>query len=494
MFPLFICAQRQNSVWVFGDSAGINFNINTTVPISSGMDGKGSCVSISDTSGQLLFYAYTRSGISAAYTGRVCNSLHQEMQNGDSIMGGGLYNEMVIAPFPERKLYYLFSVGVTYVPTQGCYYSLISMEPNGGLGEVLQKNVQVNNFRNGDCITAVKHANGRDWWVFSKYSDLDQTTYNRFYIYLVTADSVYPPIIQDLNNSMDCDFQKIVFNKEGSRFMQLNARGFMCEYDFDRCTGIISNPSLIYPEIPGAGLGRYFFDGAYSYDATRFYASTTRWTTLTDSTYIFQFDLTSPNVSSTCDTIFTTVFPTVGGVLRLAPDRRIYHTSWYFAAFPFYPYTDSVRNIYNQNLTVINYPDSLGTACDIQPFSYYLAGKRSYAGLPNNPDYSLGAVTGSACDSLMVGVDDHSAISSAALKVFYHPSWQVAYINSSGLRGNKYRCEIRSIDGRIIYDSEGMLSSVYFTQDINMSAFANGVYIVNFVTDKERLAVKFVKY
>ena len=50
-------AQNQNSVWIFGDSAGIDFsNLNNPVPVFSGMDERGSCASIADTSGNLLFY------------------------------------------------------------------------------------------------------------------------------------------------------------------------------------------------------------------------------------------------------------------------------------------------------------------------------------------------------------------------------------------------------------------------------------------------------
>lgn len=54
-------AQNRNSVWVFGDSSLVDFgNAGSPVTGVSGMDGRGSCVSISDTSGSLLFYAFTR--------------------------------------------------------------------------------------------------------------------------------------------------------------------------------------------------------------------------------------------------------------------------------------------------------------------------------------------------------------------------------------------------------------------------------------------------
>ncbi|MBL0340462.1 MAG: hypothetical protein IPP71_05755 [Bacteroidetes bacterium] len=49
-------AQNRNMVWTFGDSAGIDFtNIQNPIPIATGIDGRGSCVSISDTLGELIF-------------------------------------------------------------------------------------------------------------------------------------------------------------------------------------------------------------------------------------------------------------------------------------------------------------------------------------------------------------------------------------------------------------------------------------------------------
>jgi len=53
-------AQNKNSIWCFGDSAGINFsNINNPVPFTSSVEGRGSCVSIADNNGNLLFYSNT---------------------------------------------------------------------------------------------------------------------------------------------------------------------------------------------------------------------------------------------------------------------------------------------------------------------------------------------------------------------------------------------------------------------------------------------------
>src|SRR4051812_29126241 len=77
----------------------------------------------------------------------------------------------------------------------------------------------------------------------------------------------------------------------------------------------------------------------------------------------------------------------------------------------FYPFPDSVYNSINMNLCVINNPDSLGQACDFQPHSFYLGGYRSYAGLPNNPQYDLGPVIGSGCDTITSTINVESQLS-----------------------------------------------------------------------------------
>jgi hypothetical protein len=42
-------------------------------------------------------------------------------------------------------------------------------------------------------------------------------------VFLVTDNTVHPPIIQDLNNAGDFDFHQLVFNSDGTRMMQTNS-------------------------------------------------------------------------------------------------------------------------------------------------------------------------------------------------------------------------------------------------------------------------------
>ncbi|MBK9637018.1 MAG: hypothetical protein IPO63_04080 [Bacteroidetes bacterium] len=92
-------------------------------------------------------------------------------------------------------------------------------------------------------------------------------------------------------------------------------------------------------------------------------------------------------------------------------------------------------NYINSNLSVINQPDSLGLACDFQPFSFYLGGARTYYGLPNNPDYELGAWVGSPCDTLTVGITENNQKEDVFFQSWYNPEWNMIHVNASKLKG-----------------------------------------------------------
>jgi len=296
---------------------------------------------------------------------------------------------------------------------------------NAGLGAVTQQNIKMNNERSADCLNAIKHGNGRDWWVINKFykPSSPNNHFNRFYTYLVQPDSIFAPITQDFNDASDYGFQKIIWHPNSDKFMLINAAGYIAEFNFDRCTGTITLDRTIFQE-QTTNYNRRFWEGAYSPNGDVFYTSTTV-AFSTDTFYIVQYDLSSTNIPSSCDTIdkIRNPVPVYPGALRLAPDNKIYLASWYGCnVFPYcYPYPDSVRNSFNENLTVINYPDSLGAACGYAPYSFYLGGKRTYVGLPNNPNYSLGPLVGSPCDTLL-SVISKDEVSNRNVQLSFYPN------------------------------------------------------------------------
>ncbi len=221
---------------------------------------------------------------------------------------------------------------------------------------------------------------------------------NMFYIYLVGQNGPALHHTQSLGGLHNDNGGHLLFNSSGDRLFHCTLQGLLQYFDFDRCTGLMSNVVIIENYHSSQPFPAYA-SIALSQDEQRLYTTTFTSASSTggyDSLY--QFDLASSNILSSKTPIFGMPNSTIGiGSLRSAPDGKIYIAS---AFENFYPYQDTSYNVYNTHLSVISYPDSLGLACDFQPFSFYLGGARTYYGLPNNPDYELGAWVGSPCDTL----------------------------------------------------------------------------------------------
>jgi hypothetical protein len=482
LFMLLFCftslAQNRNSIWCFGDSAGINFS-DTTNPIAftSSLDTRGTCVSICDSLGNLMFYANTRASVSDHST-LVWNSNHQIMQNGGSIEGSGWYNELCIIPMPgSNSRYYLFSAGVTGSP--GFYYSIIDLSFNNGLGKVVQKNIPLSSLRNWDAQSAIRHANGRDWWHITKeYATGGGTGNSLFHVRLITPIGIRDSL-QSLGLIEFGNGGNLTFSKLGDRLLFSSYNGFVEVMDFDRCTGILSNPIVVYnslnnPHISGS---------AFSPDGNMVYLSTSN-----GNSYLVQFDLTAPNIPNSVDTIASIVLPfEAGGSLRLAPDNKIYWACAWTNGINFnYPYADTMYHYENMNMSVINQPNVRGVGCDLSLYGFNLGGKRVYWGLPNNPDYSMGSIPGSPCDSLTNSVDD--LISRSDLIQIY-PSPFTKSISLHFDHAEKRRIEIYSTNGQLV-NSTTLFSA---GEDISLQELSAGIYLLKIIGEDSVIAKRVEK-
>jgi len=483
-------AQNRNSTWCFGDSAGINFsNINNPITFSTALDSRGSCVSISDTSGSLHFYANTRATVPGNTT-LVWNKLHQLMLNGDSVVGGGWYRELVITPAPDSdSLFYLFSAGVT--SSFGFYYSIIDMSQDGGNGAVVVKNVQLQstNFFAADGITAIKHGNGRDWWVVVRQLD---PANNEYFWYLVSPSGVTLDHTQNIGDIVYANAIRIEPSNDGSKIAVLCNKGFTAVYDFNRCDGLLTNEHILEQDyiVSSGDSFPWYWSCTFSPNNQLLYVNAIPFSfTTKPNGYLYQYNLNDPDPVATRILLDSTDVPESGRWVKLAPDGKIYVATIYEQPtfFP-YPYPDSVYNSINMNLGVINSPDSLGAGCDFQPYSFYLGGKRTYGCLPNNPNYELGALVGSSCDTLVSLTEPNSL--PATLSTYYHSGWEKAFINAQNLKGHVYKLQIYDLFGQLIYKTEGNFQPPYFTKEISLTGSASGTYIVRLETEKETLTEK----
>lgn len=476
-------AQYSNAIWCFGDSAGINFNNGTT--FNCNVKSRGSCVSISDSLGSLLCYAYTRATL-AGPTTKIYNGQHQLLLNGTNIIGQGWYRELTFVPFPDNdSLLYLFSVGVTNSSLTGLFYSLINYKNNGGLGEVISKNNQLLNYDACDGLTAIKHGNGRDWWVFFKKALVSN---NVIYRFLITPNGISNVMTQNIGSLSIANLERMSFNHFGNKLAIYNGASLLEVFDFDRCTGLLSNATTIHTETNTPEFAFQFSE--FSPNDSLLYVSTNN-----STSYLYQFNLNAGSIWNSriiIDSISN--ISEAGGDLKLAPDGKIYHARAYNDGVNFnYPYPDTVYNMYNTYLSVINNPDVPGMGCNFTPYSFYLDGNRTYWGLPNNPDYTLPRIAGSPCDTILFAGITPIASVKGSLMVTYINAWQILFLNAKNLKGRNVEIKIYDLNGRLVYDASKNNVGGYFTQDINCNLFTSGMYVVRLLTEKESLVSKFIK-
>ncbi|HPA31346.1 MAG TPA: T9SS type A sorting domain-containing protein, partial [Bacteroidia bacterium] len=150
--------------------------------------------------------------------------------------------------------------------------------------------------------------------------------------------------------------------------------------------------------------------------------------------------------------------------------------------------------MYNTYLSVVNYPDSMGADCDFQPYSFYLGGNRTYYGLPNNPNYGLGALAGSACDTLTGIVPTPSLpTKEGELNLYFDAGWQKLFVNGHHIKGSSCLLQVFDVSGKLVYSNQNKITPPYYTHDVNCQSLSKGMYLVSLQTDKEKLQGRFVK-
>lgn len=334
-------AQKQLSNWYFGNRVGLNFN---TTPPQVLNNGNGSavegCSTISDGSGNLLFYS---NGI------KVINKQHQIMANGDNILGDlSSTSNVVIVPLADNdSIYYLFTIGSAGQGLKGFKYSVVDMKRQGGLGEVVQKNM----FIDLDCyekLAAVRHCNKRDVWIVIRKWDTDE-----YDSYLLTSAGLSPvPVVSHtglvINGIPNNSIGALKFSVDGTKLAAVHSFQNDCVelMDFDNITGIISNPVVFKPNAVAAILTG-IYGAEFSPNGRLLYISSNN--SPTDPSTLYQFDISSMNATTILASkqVIAQTYPWLGGGLQLGPDKKIYYALWK-----------------DTSISVIEDPDVYGPGCN----------------------------------------------------------------------------------------------------------------------------------
>ena len=395
-------SQWHDAIWMYGQNDPVDprygtfyIDFNEMDPqlhvLNRDMNLDVTVATMCDSTGNLLFYT---NGIYLA------NFNHELMENGDSLNPGELtwqntnnglftFQSLINLPFPGHNLeYFLFHLKLDYDTEYGLavntlYSTLINMSQNGGKGKVIEKNVELLTHQTLGTITAVKHGNGRDWWIL--VSDFLGFYYK---VFLLSPEGVEFISDQDFNSIPSNIFGingTISFSNDGSRMAQYEVPlNNVTIYEFDRCLGLLSNPIEI--SLPNVTLG-----------AGQAFSPNGRFLYMVSSTFVMQLDLWANDIATSLDTVAIYdgfVDPSTSGLatrffaMQNGPDGRIYINT-----------TNATKYLH-----YIQFPNKKGDSCEVVQHGMELPFFNIFTS-PHFPNYRLGPLDGSPCDTL--GLDNH---------------------------------------------------------------------------------------
>jgi hypothetical protein len=198
-------SQNENSKWYFGNYAGLNFMTNPpSVLNNSNLDSQEACSSISDASGNLLFYT---DGVT------VYNPSNVVMANGSGLFGHQSMTQgaLIIKQPGNASLYYIFTVPSSSGNSgSGLCCSIVDMSLASGMGSVTVKNATVYSGPVTEKLNATKHCNGTDYWVMihdNNYTTSPYTPTSDFRAFLFTSAGINTTaVVSSIGTSVNTAF------------------------------------------------------------------------------------------------------------------------------------------------------------------------------------------------------------------------------------------------------------------------------------------------
>ena len=463
LLPVFCFSQRQGNIWYFGDHAGLDFNSGTPIAITNGAtynagaNGSEGTAVMSDSTGSLLFYTNGQ---------QIWNKNHQIMPHGDSILGNisSTQAALIVALPGSSQYFYNFTVddfnndNLKY----GFRYSIIDICADYGLGDVLpnQKNIKLLDTV-AEKLTAVRHFNGVDYWIIvhKYYSDA-------FYAYRLSSSGIIDTVISHIGSrhpnvsggqGVGAAIGELKASPNGNKLAIVNGNagnyGIAEYFDFDKSTGAVSN----FVDIQTNGNYQYY-GVSFSPDNSKLYIAC--WL---NANGIYQFDLNASGGNA--DSVKASkkqVSALTSYGMQLAVDGKIY--------------LERAGNS-GSYLSVINYPNNLGTSCNYKDSAIYLNGKACSMGLPNFIDsYDYSNSTFNCLTS--IATNNYSR----QVTVFPNPFNDILKINSSD-QSSTIELKLFDIRGLVVYSAPVKHNDIISVDKLN-----SGLYFYQ-VTDRSTKSI-----
>ena len=399
------------------------------------------------------------------------NKMHQKMAGTDSLTHGELAffdspQRAIVLPKPGYKNKYIILHqttigfifnGQTYLISPDLRMTEVDMDQNNGLGKVVlkEKKIIVDTLNNGQ-VCAVKHGNGRDWWALSA-KEIAPSSFRRL---LITKDSVFESDFVSTGIRTFINTGQSTFSQDGSMYASCSFYGlspnftvYLDVYSFNRCSGELTwiGQDIYQGLYPACGV-------AFSPDSKLLYLSL--------GTKLMQYEMSLEQFQPTRMEIDTfdgnrDPFHTTFFMLQNAPDGKIYMSA-----------NNAVRSLH-----VINDPNIRGKGCNFKQHSLKLPVHNNF-GVPNYPNYRLGPVKGSPCDTLpVVSTDTEGEIPLSLSPNPVSDELQIGY----DLRGDYQHsvAEVWDMQGRLMVRQP--LDSYQNRTSLSTRDWLPGIYAVRIV-------------
>jgi hypothetical protein len=456
-------SQKQAANWYFGINAALTFSNggNPQVVTNGALNTTEGSSVMSDANGNLLFYT---DGVS------VWNNTHSVMPNGTGLLGdpSTTQSALIVKKPGSTSLYYIFTL-----PAEGVgnfCYSVVDMTLDNGKGDVTTKNTVL---KNGvtEKLSGVYHCNRTDIWV-----TIHELGSKAFYSYSVTANGVSSPVVSTTGRLHSRVHGYMKFSSDGSRLACLRdtmtqatpyqGLAYLDLHNFNNQTGVVTYSFTI-----NLNNWQKSYGVEFSPDNSKVYA------TYYDVTggnggnsELVQYNLTATNVVSSGVTVGTSFDPNILRALQQAPNGKIY-----------------VSKSGTSFVSVINSPNSLGTACSYTDNAInvdsLMVGAGCMLGLPNfvqsyfNPLFPDLPACPTNTNINTTGVDLQTGIYGP---VFYfdQTACELAFNLKHATYGN-YILKVFNIMGNVLYENNLEVSSSQNDEKrLNAADFAPGVYII----------------
>jgi len=453
-------AQKETINWAFGDSLLMTFSDTGIycIPIPSNIRHESSAL-ISDSVGNLLFHTdgkYVWNKLNIVMPNGCCLNIDQYGSYASSITQG-----ILIIPIPDNnKKYYIFTKSENSIS-----YSVVDLTLDLGLGDVEIQNIPILADTIMEKMNAIKHANGRDWWllVHESIPSWSPGNTNKFYKFLITPTEISGPFEQNVGTLIDfyTNVGEMVFSPDGSK-IALTGYNFIEIFDFDRCNGELMEFAYIDNfDVPSFTT----YGCSFSPDGNKIF--------LSDFNRLYQYCLNcNDSIEETKVLLFENPY---GGYFigqhELGPDGKIYFAIGYMIM------PNNIFTYKNMNLCVINEPNLLGDLCNIDTSTIWLGGRRVIMGLPNMVNYSLGPIPGSECDTL--GLNTSTIVDNTLFTVFPNPTSDKIYFNHSGLPNRLHTITISNATGEVVYTAH----QINATEAIDLQSLPAGAYFYTIDTE-----------